>query len=373
MEAGPDPQGAVLSWRLSFADRSGQARRFRLASFSEIAGHETGAYMRDLDFAGMHVETFFVRDLNAILQRNRLLRSKRAGRSEMGFFAARPLTDGVKLVGYEDSRTRFIGEGSLLKPQGLDQTRPRPLDDQGKLWTFDPAASLSFDLEIPANGSAEVEFIVGHADNERLAADLIARRLALPPIDKQELESRVYHTRAVEPAPPPASRWPFAFSSDGAALQMTHRTPRPWANVIANELGAGVVVSNDGEVYSFFGNAQQNGLTPYRFDSVTIPLPGQVIYLRDLETDETDSVGFTPFQRPDASYDVVYEPGVATFRKKRGGLAIDYSVFVPPDYRGDMRLLTLRNVGDKALRQRVVPFFDIALAETSPRNAAART
>jgi cyclic beta-1,2-glucan synthetase len=364
MEAGPDPQGAVLSWRLAFADKSGRARRFRLASFSEIAGHETGAYMRDLDFAGMHVETFFIRDLNAIFERNRLLRSKRAHRSEMGFFAARPLSEGAKLVGYEDSRSRFIGEGSLLYPQGLDAHRPRRLDDQGKLWTFDPAASLSFDIEVPANGSAEVEFIVGRADDERVAADLIARRLALPPIDKRELESRVYHTRAVEPSPPPASRWPFAFSSDGAALQMTHRTPRPWANVMANEVGAGVVVSNDGEVYSFFGNAQQNGLTPYRFDSVTIPQPGQAIYLRDLEAEETDAVGFTPFQRDDASYDVVYEPGVATFRKERGGLAIDYSVFVPPDFRGDMRLLTLRNIGEKALSQRLVPFFDIALAET---------
>src|SRR6202007_715857 len=173
------------------------------------------------------------------------------------------------------------------------------------------------------------------------------RRLALPPIDKRELESRVYHTRAVEPSPQSASRWPFAFSSDGAALQMTHRPPRTWANVMANELGAGVVVSNDGEVYSFFGNAQQNGLTPYRFDSVTIPLPGQVVYLRDLKTGETDSVGFTPFQREDATYDVIYEPGVATLRKKRGRLTIDYCVFVPPDFRGDMRLLVLRNDGDE--------------------------
>ncbi len=364
MEAGPDAQGAVLSWRLRFSDLSGRARRLRLASFSEIAGHETGTYMRDLDFAGMHVETFFVRGLNAILARNRLLRSKRAGRSEMAFFAARPLSEGAKLVGYEDSRARFLGEGSLAKPQGLDEARPRPLDDQGKLWTFDPAASLSFDIEIAAHGAAEVEFIIGRADHERAAADLIASRLDLPTIGEYELASRIYHTRAVEPAPQPASRWPFAFSSDGTALRMTHRTPRPWAHVMANELGAGIVVSNDGEVYSFFGNAQQNGLTPYRFDSVTIPQPGQVVYLRNLETDETDSVGFAPFQREDATYEAVYEPGVATFRKKRGALAVDYSVFAPPGFRGDMRLLSLRNDGDKPLRLRVAPFFDIALAET---------
>jgi cyclic beta-1,2-glucan synthetase len=363
MEAGPDGEGAVLSWRLSFSDKSGRARRFRLASFAEIAAHETGAYMRDLDFAGMHVETFFIRDLNAIFTRNRLLRSNRAGRHEMGFFAVRALSPGAKLVGYEDSRTRFLGEGSMTQPQGLDENRPRSLDDQGKLWTFDPAASLSLDIELAANGAAEVEFIAGRADNERAATDLIARRLNLTPIAEEELASRVYHTRMVEPNPPPASRWPFAFSEDGTTLRMTHRTPRPWAHVMANELGAGAVVSNDGEVYSFFGNAQQNGLTPYRFDSVTIPQPGQVVYLRNLDTNDADAVGFTPYQHRDATHDVVYEPGVATFRKTRGALATEYCVFVPPDYRGDMRLLSLRNLGQSPLRLRVTPFFDIALGE----------
>src|SRR5579872_77353 len=364
MEVGPDGEGAILAWRLTFSDKSGRARRFRLASFTEIAGHETGAYMRDLDFAGMHVETFFIRDLNAIFTRNRLLRSKRAARHEMGFFAVRSLSPGAKLVGYEDSRTRFLGEGSMTRPQGLDETRPRSLDDQGKLWTFDPAASLSLDVELAANGVAEVEFIAGRADNERAAADLIARRLGLAPIAEEELASRVYHTRAVEPNPLPASRWPFAFSEVGAALQVTHRTPRPWAHVMANELGAGAVVSNDGEVYSFFGNAQQNGLTPYRFDSVTIPQPGQVVYIRNLDTNDADAVGFTPYQHHDATHDVVYEPGVATFRKTRGALATEYCVFVPPDYCGDMRLLSLRNLGQTPLRLRVTPFFDIVLGET---------
>ena len=75
MEIAPDPEGAILSWRIRLENKSGRARRLRLVSFCEIAGHETGAYAKDLDFAGMHVETIFVRSLNAILARNRLLRS----------------------------------------------------------------------------------------------------------------------------------------------------------------------------------------------------------------------------------------------------------------------------------------------------------
>jgi cyclic beta-1,2-glucan synthetase len=363
MEIAPDTDEPIVSWRVRLADKSGRARKLRVTSFAEIAQHETGAYARDLDFAGMHVETFFIQQLNAIFARNRLLRSPRAGRNEMGFFAARPGSDGVRLVGYEDSRARFIGEGSLSHPTGIGAWRWRKPDDEGKLWSFDPAASLTLEVELAANGSAEIEFIAGHADNEREAADRIARRLDLAPIADADLASRIYHSRSVEPTFALHSRWPFSFSADGREFHLTHRTPRPWAHVMANEQGAGAAVANDGAFYSFFGNAQQNGLTPFRFDSVTTPQPGQVIYLRDLDSGEVDAPGFAPFQREDAVHDVMFEPGVATFRKTRGALASEYCVFVPPDYPGDMRLLTLRNNGEKPLRLRVTPFFDIVLGE----------
>ncbi|MGA2044222.1 MAG: glycosyl transferase family 36 [Roseiarcus sp.] len=363
MEVGPDVQGAVIVWRIRLADRSGRARRLRLTSFSELAVHETGAYARDLDFAGMHVETFFIARLNAILARNRLLRSPRAGRCEMAFFAARPESSNARLVGYEDSRARFIGEGSLANPTGIGKGRWRKTDDEGKLWSFDPAASLTLEVDLAAHAVEEIRFIAGIADNERAAADLIAERLGLPPIAQPELAHRVHHSRSVEPTFALPDRWPFGFSADGVELRLTHRTPRPWAHVMANEQGAGAVVSNDGAVYSFVGNAQQNGLTPYRFDSVTTPQPGQVIYLRDLDSGELDSPGFAPFQREEAAHAVTFEPGVATFRMTRGALETEYCVFVPPDYPGDMRLLTLRNRGAAALRLRVAPFFDIVLGE----------
>ncbi len=370
MDISPDAEGAILSWRIRLENLSDRARRLRLTSFCEIAGHETGAYARDLDFAGMHVETIFVRGLNALLARNRLLRSPRADRGETSFFAVKPGA-GASLVGYEDSRTRFLGEGSLGAPTGCQPYRARKLDDEGKLWTFDPAASFTLEIELAAQGHADAEFVVGRSDNAVWAAELIARRLGLPLITEAELQTRLYETRAVEPSPALPERWPFAFSADGAALQLTHRTPRPWAHVMANELGAAVVVSNDGEVYSAFGNAQQNGLTPFRFDSATVPQPGQIVYIRDLETQVTDAPGFAPFQREDARHDVTYEPGVATFAKTRGDLETNYVVFVPPNFPGDMRLLRLVNHGAKALRLRVAPFFDIALAE-SPNESAGK-
>jgi len=140
---------------------------------------------------------------------------------------------------------------------------------------------------------------------------------------------------------------------------------------MANEIGASVVVSNDGEVYSAFGNSRHNGLTAFRFDSATVPLPGQIVYVRDLEREQTDAPGFAPFQRGDARHSVAYEPGVAHFAKTRGALAMDYAVFTPPDFPGDMRLLTLRNLGEATLRLRVAPFFDMALDE-GPNESAGK-
>ena len=315
----------------------------------------------------MHVETVFVRALNAILARNRLLRSARADRGETAFFAVKPGA-GTELVGYEDSRIRFIGEGSLLRPTGCEPWRWRKPDDEGKLWTFDPAASFTLQATLAAGDATEAEFIVGRSDNAVWASELIARRLGLDPLPEPDLQTRLYETRAVEPSPALPSRWPFEFSPDRKALRLTHRTPRPWAHVMANELGMATMVSNDGEIFSAFGNARQNGLSAFRFGSVTTVQPGQIVYLSDLDTGEIDAPGFAPFQRPDETYEVVYEPGAATFAKTRGDLAIEYVVFVPPDYPGDLRLLTLRNGGARPKRVRIAPFFDLAL-EDSPNSS----
>ena len=138
---------------------------------------------------------------------------------------------------------------------------------------------------------------------------------------------------------------------------------------MANELGAGGRGLQRRRGLSAFGNARQNGLTPFRFDSVTVPQPGQVVYIRDLDTARRTRRASRRSSARTRRYEVAYEPGVATFARRRGDLANDYVVFVPPDFPGDMRLLTLANHGAKTLRLRVAPFFDIALGE-SPNESA---
>ena len=89
------------------------------------------AYERDPAFNAMHVETWFVRAWPAIFARNRLLRDRtrsekrRRMSREVCFHSVRIDAGTAHVVGYEDSRTRFIGEGTLRAPRGV-RARPRP-------------------------------------------------------------------------------------------------------------------------------------------------------------------------------------------------------------------------------------------------------
>ena len=127
MQIAPDPEGAILSWRIRLENKSDRHRRLRLTSFCEVAGHETGAYAKDLDFAGMHVETVFVRRLNAILARNRLLRSARADRGEVAFFAVKPgrwrRTRRLRGFAHPLYRRRLADEANRLRAVALAQAR----------------------------------------------------------------------------------------------------------------------------------------------------------------------------------------------------------------------------------------------------------
>ena len=178
--------------------------------------------------------------------------------------------------------------------------------------------------------TAEAEFVVGRSDNAVVGRRIDCKAPRPPASSRAGAAKTPLRNRAVEPSHALHLRWPFAFSADGKALSLTHRTPRPWAHVMANEIGMATMVSNDGDIFSAFGNARQNGLSAFRFDSVTAVQPGQIIYLRDLDSGETDAPGFTPLQHDDAAHSAVYEPGVATFTMRRGDLETEYVVFVPP-------------------------------------------
>ena len=129
MEIAPDPEGAILSWRMRLENKSGRARRLRLASFCEIAGHETGAYAKDLDFAGMHVETIFVAPAqrHSGAQPASALGARRAGRNLVLRGQAGRECEARRLRGFAHPlhRRRLAPEADRLRAAALAQARRR--------------------------------------------------------------------------------------------------------------------------------------------------------------------------------------------------------------------------------------------------------
>ncbi len=362
----------IAIWRIRLTDRSGASRHLKLTSYRELALHEPGSYVRDPDFNAMHVQTWFLRPSNAIFARNRLLHDRATGRpsQEVFFHAAIPRSGDAFISGYEDSRTRFIGSGTVRSPEGLGLGALRSVEDEGSLYTFDPAACLALDVHLDPNGTCELVFIEGHAPNETAAAEIIAGYFKLRCPRKDDLAASLAKARDINWPPAPAkdqvaATWPFAFAADAARLHLTPKTPRPWTHLIANDLGQGVVVSNEGEIHSFAGNERQNALTPFNLESVAASIPSQLIYVVDHATGDADTAGYVPFRRTDAHYEVTYGLGTAQLRCLRENVHLELTIFIPPDEPADIRLLKVHNPTDAPKVYSIVPYFEIVLAESS--------
>ncbi len=250
-----------------------------------------------------------MRALGAIIARNRHIKPRKAPHGgypfarEVAFHAACG-ADGstVALTGYQDARPCFIGRGTLAAPEGLGSGRMRDLADEGLLYSFDPIASLRLRIELPAHGTAELRLVDGYAADETVAAAAIARHLRQPKPDPAQLAAVFERTRTLDSSlrPPGDEALPYRFSADGKELVITGTTPRPWHHVMANPLGHGAIAQDDGEIFSFAGNAQQNALTPCNLDTVPVQVPASALYVVDLATGRIDSAGYTPQRHTDA-------------------------------------------------------------------------
>jgi cyclic beta-1,2-glucan synthetase len=372
-----DPYDPVEHWRLKLFNLENSSRRIELISYQEFGMNNTDSYRRHPFFSHLHAGTRFVRPMAALLAVNRLLKdfqkdvSKRRMTGETAFHAVKEVvSEGITLLGYEDSRTRFIGMDTLKNPSAIEGNMRNP-GDEGLLYTFDPIASLRIRVDLAPLGSAEVNFVDGYGPNEQEALGLLARHTGVRPREDFKSLKAFSKTRALNESVIKREEKDklktvpdfYSFSDQRGELIVGWNTPRPWAHVMANSLGYGALVSNHGSAYSFMGNSQQNGITPFDFDSVPTQSPGQVLYIMDLDTGKTDSPAFIPFMKKEAISDVTWGRGYAVFRKKSNVALMELTQFVLPDEPAEVRILRIRNRGNDDLRLRVVSFIQIMLGE----------
>ena len=353
----------VARWRIRLENLEDRAKRIELTSYRELALDAADAQRRHPQLSALYVGTRFVAPLRAILAHDRRLHgAKRRGLARpIWFHALRGEPDaGVRLTGYEDSRARFIGAGTLREPRALAERRARAPDDEGLLHTFDPCASLRVELDLAPGGSAELGFVEGWIEDEREAPARIARQLGIPVPGEAALARAFARTRELDdsrrlaPGEPP-----FAFSEDGGELRIHAETARPLSHVLASPLGHGAIVNSDGAIFSFHGNSQKNALTPFTLDPVPAAAPGQAVYVVPLDAPDEAIV----FPEPDGAREVRFGRGFASFRRARGSFDAELELSVVPDAPVELRRLRIENRGAQARRFRVVPYFEIVLAE----------
>lgn len=365
-------EGEVLALtRLKLSNAGASARKIRICSYRDLVMNEGGVERRDAPYNALHVGTWFVRACGALFFRNRLLKnqggdfaSKRLSR-EIAFHAVREQA-GVKLTGYEDVRDRFLGLGQRRDPDALTQNLSlRDPADEGLLYGFEPCAALSVEVEIPADGSVELLFADGWAEDEHAAAQALARAFAtrVP----ETFDATFARRRVLAPAITAAGER-FAFSRDGRSLRTAPGAPRPYSHVMANEAGFGAVVTHDGEIFSFHRNARANSVTPFRIGEGRNAPPGQAIYVFENETGETHMATLLPLRRADSDYDAVFTLGAATFTATNPRLDLTQEIFVVHDDPVQVQVLTLTNRTDRPQVYRIASVAEIVLAETPPES-----
>ncbi len=362
---------AVEVTRLKLVNLEQRPRRLVVATLREWVVNETGVERRDAAYNAIHVGTWFLREPSAIIAQNRLLKTERARQSqrrmssEVAFHAAGAgATGDIRLLGYEDMKSRFFGLGSVADPGSLMEcTPPRGVDDEGLLYGFEPCASLRYEVRIAPESTTEIVLVDGWATNFAGAVAAIARHLDLPAPDAAAIAHVQERQRKLLPAPG-APNAGFAFSDDGRALEVSPGTPRPFAHVIANSFGQGAVLTNDGDIFSFAGNARQNSLTPFRMGEGRAGPAGQAIYVREMSTGDADCATFLPLRRRDGNYDSTFGLGHVVYRRKRADLELEMTVFTPPGRTCEVKLLRIVNPTGADRMFTVAPMAEIVLDET---------
>ena len=362
---------AVEITRLKLINLERRPRHIRVSSLREWVINEGGVEQRDPSYNGIHVGTWFLREPAAIIGQNRLLKtnerkfSQRRMSQEVAFHAAGAgATGDIKLVGYEDVKSNFFGTGLSTDPCSmLGRVAARDPADEGLLYGFEPCASLSYDARIAPESTTELVFLDGWAPDMAGALALISRHLDTPAPAPDRLQATLARQRVLTPAQPVAAPR-FAFAQDGKSLNVQPGTPRPFAHVIANAFGQGAVLTNDGDIFSFSGNARQNSLTPFRMGEGRWCPVGQAIYVKDMASGRAHTATYAPLRRSDATFNVEFARGYVVYTSRCGDLELELTVFTPPERMVEMKILRIRNhgVGDRMFL--ATPVAEIVLAET---------
>ena len=154
------------------------------------------------------------------------------------------------------------------------------------------------------------------------------------------------------------------FSNDGKEYVIWSTpgniTHAPWSNVIANP-HFGTVLSESGQSYTWFQNAHELRLTPWRNDPIT-DLGGEHFYIRDEETGKFWSPTPLP-ARGNTPYITRHGFGYSTFEHVEDGIHSELTVFVDIERPIKYNVVRIRNNSGRPRQISITAFVEWVLGD----------
>ena len=144
-------------------------------------------------------------------------------------------------------------------------------------------------------------------------------------------------------------------------------TPAPWINVIANP-SFGFQVSVEGTGYTWSINSRENQITPWSNDPVSDP-PGEVIYVRDEDTNELWGPTALPIREDGTPYSARHGQGYSIFEHTAHGVLLELEQYVPLEDSIKISRLRIGNLSARTRRLSITAYVEWVLG--SSRGASA--
>ena len=160
------------------------------------------------------------------------------------------------------------------------------------------------------------------------------------------------------------------FTRDGQEYIITtdvsHVTPLPWSNVIANN-DFGTVISENGQAYTWSENAHEFRITPWDNDSVC-DTGGEAIYIRDEETGHFWTA--TPIIKTELGHYITRHGfGYSVFEHTENGIATELRVYVSIDSPVKFSSLKIKNLSGKPRKLSVTGYVEWVLGDQRQKTA----
>ena len=147
------------------------------------------------------------------------------------------------------------------------------------------------------------------------------------------------------------------FSDDGTEYVITDpRTPRPWANLIANPR-IGLAVSQTGSGFSWIDNSQQAAIVRWQ-QELADDRSGRFLYLLDRDGGRVSSLAPAPCGSDRARHVCRHGLGYTTFESEHDGVKAIWTLFVDAEETVEIWKVSLAERSGRARRLALVPFLE---------------